>query len=162
MQQSYNLSQGPVGPPGSQGIAGIQRLQGPRGNKGAQGLQGPRGFNGSDGPRGAQGLQGVDGSRGLPRIQGPPGLNGSQGAPGPRGFKGVGVDFSGCSWKSKIGATGSAYADAIIPEPKVCYCPYRLCSINLLVDFGYLIFWMIETFIDFECIDGWMHIFTEE
>jgi hypothetical protein len=75
--------QGPPGPQGEQGIAGLQGPPGPQGEQGIAGLQGPPGPQGEQGIAGLQGPPGPQGEQGPTGLQGPPGPQGEQGPPGP-------------------------------------------------------------------------------
>jgi hypothetical protein len=53
---------GTQGPPGPQGLPGLNGTQGPAGPQGIPGIQGERGFNGTQGPQGAPGLNNISSS----------------------------------------------------------------------------------------------------
>ena len=71
--KKIELTPGPQGERGQQGVPGIQGLRGPKGDPGPQGAIGPKGDRGEKGERGLQGLQGVKGDQGIP---GPKGADG--------------------------------------------------------------------------------------
>ncbi len=70
--------------PGPQGTTGAQGVQGITGIQGTQGVQGIQGRTGADGIQGLTGLQGIQGLIGLQGTQGLVGI-GTQGAQGPAG-----------------------------------------------------------------------------
>lgn len=64
------------------GIAEIELTPGPKGEKGEQGLQGPKGEKGEAGPQGPQGEVGPAGPQGEQGLQGPQGPQGEVGEKG--------------------------------------------------------------------------------
>lgn len=74
--------QGLIGPQGITGLQGEQGLPGIMGQPGIQGLQGEKGDKGDIGERGEQGTQGERGIQGIPGPQGTSGPQGPKGDPG--------------------------------------------------------------------------------
>ena len=84
--------------PGPQGETGPQGIQGETGPQGIQGETGPQGIQGETGPQGIQGEtgpQGIQGETGPQGIQGETGPQGIQGETGAAGTDGVGVPVDG-------------------------------------------------------------------
>ena len=89
--QGLRGEQGLQGEVGPQGVEGKPGPQGPRGESGLQGTPGPQGPRGEPGPKGApgeQGLQGIRGNAGAQGLPGTPGKPGSPGGVGPQGDAG--------------------------------------------------------------------------
>jgi hypothetical protein len=87
--RSFAGADGPVGPAGPQGLVGPQGPQGEQGPPGPQGVQGLSGAQGETGPAGPQGIQGPAGPAGPQGPAGPPGAPGPQGPAGADGAAGA-------------------------------------------------------------------------
>ena len=100
--------------PGPKGERGEQGIQGPKGEQGPIGLTGPQGPKGDTGERGPQGLTGERGEQG---IQGPKGEQGPIGLSGPKGNDGTfnpNTTFQELKTESKtvIGALNEVFINA--------------------------------------------------
>ena len=77
--KKIELTPGPQGERGQQGVPGIQGLRGPKGDQGVPGPKGEKGETGARGPQGERGLQGLQGLQGAKGDQGIPGVRGADG-----------------------------------------------------------------------------------
>lgn len=77
--KKIELTPGPQGERGQQGVPGIQGLRGPKGDQGVPGPKGEKGETGARGPQGERGLQGLQGLQGAKGDQGIPGIRGADG-----------------------------------------------------------------------------------
>lgn len=97
--KKIELTPGPQGERGQQGVPGIQGLRGPKGDPGPQGAIGPKGDQGEKGERGLQGLQGLQG------------VKGDQGIPGPKGADGR-TQYTHVAYADTISGSGFSQTNA--------------------------------------------------
>jgi hypothetical protein len=98
---------------GNQGVTGLQGIQGNQGVTGLQGIQGNQGVTGLQGLQGNQGQTGLQGIQGLQGNQGVTGLQGIQGGQGVTGIQGV-TGVSGTvlyDLTSNVSSTSTTLAD---------------------------------------------------
>ena len=113
--QRIELTPGPKGERGEQGIQGPKGEQGPIGLTGPQGPQGPKGDTGERGPQGLTGERGEQGIQGPKGEQGPIGLTGPQGPKGNDGTFDPNASFANLKTENKtiIGALNEVFTDVV-------------------------------------------------
>ena len=111
--------QGPQGIPGPQGPQGERGIDGAQGPQGEQGPEGPQGPQGEAGPVGPQGPKGQDGTMSFEELteeqkaslkgdkgdQGPRGVQGIQGEKGEKGDKGDALTYEDLTDENKADLT---------------------------------------------------------
>jgi hypothetical protein len=108
--ENIEITTGPSGSSGMQGVVGDPGLPGAQGPQGAPGIQGPAGGQGDSGPQGPQGAIGPTGPTGPAGIMGEDGVRGPtglMGTTGPSGTPGISEPNISVLTGGSLGTLGS-------------------------------------------------------